>query len=253
MTNQKLILGDCHEELKKIPDNSIDLIFTDPPFATTNCKWDSPLDWVLVWKEIKRIRKKNAPTLLFAQTPFDKVLGCSNIKELRYEWIWEKTQATGHLNAKKMPMKAHENILVFYEKIPVYNFIKTKGHERKVSTAHHKRNSQFSGLYGEQSKRGGYDSTERYPRSVIKFPSDKQKLNLHPTQKPLGLIEYFVKTYSNEGDLVLDFTSGSCTLAVASEKNGRNSISIDETEKFLIDGQDRLNNKYGELNPVLCL
>jgi site-specific DNA-methyltransferase (adenine-specific) len=131
----KTYLGDCLDLMKLIPDNSIDLIFSDPPFGTTKCAWDSIIDLPKMWLEYERIIKPNCPILLFAQTPFDKVLGASNLPLLKYEWIWEKTQATGHLNAKKMPMKAHENILVFYKNLPTYNPQMTDGHIRKVSSA----------------------------------------------------------------------------------------------------------------------
>jgi site-specific DNA-methyltransferase (adenine-specific) len=150
---------------------------------------------------------------------------------LRYEWIWEKTQATGHLNAKKMPMKAHENVLVFYNKLPTYNPQKTTGHKRKVSTAHHKRNTKTCEIYQEHDDFIDYDSTERYPRSVLLFASDKQKTCLHPTQKPLSLMEYFIKTYSNEGDIVLDNAAGSGTTGVAADNLNRKYILIESDEK----------------------
>ena len=113
--------GDCLEVMKEIPTASVDMILCDLPYGTTNCKWDSPIDLEQLWQQYGRVIKDNGAIVLTAQTPFDKVLGCSNLKHLRYEWIWEKNQATGHLNSKKMPMKAHENILVFYKKLPVYN------------------------------------------------------------------------------------------------------------------------------------
>lgn len=125
----QLYNGDCLEVMKSIPDKSIDLILCDLPYGITKCKWDTPIDLFAMWNQYNRIIKDNAPILLFAQTPFDKVLGSSNLSMLKYEWIWEKTQATGHLNAKKMPMKAHENILVFYKKLPIYNPQKTTGHK----------------------------------------------------------------------------------------------------------------------------
>lgn len=139
--------GDCLELMKLIPDKAIDLICTDLPFGTTKCLWDSVIDLDLLWIQYKRIIKDNGAIVLFAQTPFDKVLGCSNLEMLRYEWIWEKTQATGHLNAKRMPMKAHENILVFYKHLPTFNPQMTTGHERKVSTAYQKRNTTTGLIY----------------------------------------------------------------------------------------------------------
>ena len=132
----------------------------------------------------------------------------SNEKLHRYNLIWEKTSPTGHLNAKRMPLRSHEDLLVFYRKLPIYNPQKTTGHERKVSTAKHKRNSKKTTNYGEH-KLTTYDSTERYPKSVLTFATDKQKSALHPTQKPVALLEYLIKTYTNEGDLVLDNCAGS--------------------------------------------
>lgn len=140
MLECKLIYGDCIDLMAGLPDDCVDFLFTDLPYGTTNCRWDTPIDLNRFWHEAKRVVRKGGCKALFAQTPFDKILGCSNLNELRYEWIWEKTQATGHLNAKKMPMKAHENILIFYDHLPTYNPQITHGHERKVSTAAHKRN-----------------------------------------------------------------------------------------------------------------
>lgn len=233
-------LGDCLEVMEKIDDKSIDMIFCDLPFGSTNCKWDSPIDLVELWKQYKRISKNNTPILLFAQTPFDKVLGCSNLDWLRYEWIWEKTQATGHLNAKKAPMKAHENILCFYDKEPTYNPQKTHGHKRKVATAHHKRNCTTGEIYNKCDDFKDYDSTERFPRSVQIFKSDKQKLNLHPTQKPLALCEYLIKTYSNEGDLILDNCAGSGTSLLAAKNLNRKFIGIEQEEKYFEISKTRL-------------
>jgi len=224
--------GDCLNLMKFIPDKSIDMILADLPFGTTNCKWDSIIDLNELWIHYKRLIKDNGVIVLFAQTPFDKVLGCSNLEWLKYEWIWEKTQATGHLNAKKMPMRAHENILVFYKKQSTYNPIKTYGHKRKVSTAHHKRNTSTGEIYNKCDNFSDYDSTERYPRSVQLFASDKQKLNLHSTQKPLALCEYLIKTYTNEGDLILDNVAGSGTTLVAAKNLNRNFIGIEKEEKF---------------------
>lgn len=228
--NYQLMFGDCLERMKEIPSGSVDLILADPPYGTTQCKWDSIINLDEMWVELKRIIKQNGAILLCAQTPFDKVLGVSNLNMLKYEWIWEKTTATGHLNAKKMPMKAHENILVFYDKLPTYNPQKTFGHVRKTSTADR---SKLGGeCYGDQEGVTVYDSTERYPRSVQLFSTDKQKTSLHPTQKPVALMEYLVKTYSNEGERVLDFTMGSGTTGVACMNTNRKFIGIELDDKY---------------------
>lgn len=223
--------GNCLELMKEIKDKSIDMILCDLPYGTTNCKWDSIIDLSKLWEQYTRIIKDNGVIVLTAQTPFDKVLGCSNLKLLKYEWIWEKTNATGHLNSKKMPMKAHENVLVFYKNIPTYNPIKTIGHIRKVSTAEHKRNSKKGEVYNNY-KNVTYDSTERYPRSVIIFPKDVQTTKLHPTQKPIALFEYLIKTYTNENNLVLDNCAGSGTTGIACLNLNRNCILMEKESKY---------------------
>lgn len=203
----------------------VDLVLTDLPYGTTNAKWDSCVDLDKMWKWLSLHTYTDTPILLFAQTPFDKVLGCSNLSKLKYEWIWEKTAATGHLNAKKMPMKAHENILVFYDKLPVYNPQKTVGHKPANSYTKHGSDGELYGKVKVGISGGG--QTDRYPRDVLKFASDKQKLNLHSTQKPLELLRYMIRTYTDEGGTVLDFTAGSMSTAVAAYLEGRNSICIE--------------------------
>lgn len=235
-----LLFGDCLERMKEIPDKSVDLILTDPPYGTTKCKWDSVVDLDKMWLELNRIIKDKGAILLFAQTPFDKILGASNIEMLRYEWIWEKTSATGHLNAKKMPMKSHENILVFYRNLPKYYPIKTTGHVRKKSTADRSRlNSE---LYGTEKGVTAYNSTDRYPRTVIKFSSDKQKSSLHPTQKPVALLEYLIKTYTKENEIVLDFTMGSGSTGVACLNTNRKFIGIEMEEKYFDIACNRISD-----------
>lgn len=238
----QILQGDCLELMNNIPDKSIDMILCDLPYGTTKCKWDSIIDLDLLWKQYCRIIKDNGAILLFAQTPFDKILGSSNLPMLKYEWIWEKTTATGHLNAKKMPMKAHENILVFYKKSPLYNAQKTYGHERKVSKAEHKVNCIESDVYNKGQKLTTYDSTERYPRSVLKFKTDKQKEALHPTQKPVDLCKYLIETYTNENELVLDNTAGSGTTAIACLKSNRKFIVMEKEEKYVEIIKDRIKS-----------
>jgi len=228
LVKQALHHGCCLDLMAEIPDNSIDMICCDMPYGTTNCRWDTVIDLQLMWEQYKRITKDTAAIVLFAQTPFDKVLGCSNLAQLRYEIIWEKTSATGHLNAKKMPMKAHENILVFYKKLPTYNPQKTTGHERKTSTTGRTYDSE---CYGKETAKPFYDSTERYPRSVQTFATEKQTNNLHPTQKPLQLIEWLIKTYSNEGDVVLDNCMGSGTAGEACQNLNRSFIGMELDQK----------------------
>lgn len=235
-----LLFGDCLERMQEIHDRSVDLILVDLPYGTTQNKWDSVIDLEKMWEQLNRICKVNAAKLMFAQTPFDKVLGCSNLKELKYEWIWEKTTATGHLNAKKMPMKAHENVLVFYNNLPTYNPQKTTGHKPANSYTKHQDDGSN---YGE-TKVGisGGGQTDRYPRSVQVFKTDKQKVSLHPTQKPVALLEYLIKTYSNEVETVLDFTMGSGSTGVAALNTGRKFIGIEMDEGYFNIAKTRLDS-----------
>ena len=235
--------GDCLERMKEIPDHSVDMILADPPYGTTKCIWDSVIDLDLMWEQIARVIKPSAAVVLTSQTPFDKVLGCSNLSQLKYEWIWEKTSATGHLNAKKMPMKAHENVLVFYSKAPTYNPQKTDGHKRKTSTTG---KTYHSDCYGQEAARPFYDSTERYPRTVQVFPRDTQKTKLHPTQKPVALMEYLIKTYTNEGETVLDFTMGSGTTGVAAKNLNRSFIGIEIDDDYFQIASGRINDSIND-------
>ena len=227
--NTNLMQGDCLERMKDIPDGSVDMILTDPPYGTTACKWDSIIPLESMWEQLKRIIKPNGAIVLLAQTPYDKVLGASNVGMLKYEWIWEKTTATGHLNAKKMPMKAHENALVFYTRLPTYNPQKTQGHHPVNSYT--KRNGDGE-CYGNTVEVSGGGATDRYPRSVLVFSSDKQTNRLHPTQKPVAFMEYLIKTYTNEGETVLDFTMGSGTTGVAAKNLSRDFIGIEMDEDY---------------------
>lgn len=237
INNNLLINEDCFNIFPFIKDKSIDAIICDLPYGTTNCKWDSVLDLDRLWKEYKRVIKDNGVIILFAQTPFDKILGCSNISWLKYEWIWEKTQATGYFNAKKMPMKAHENILVFYNKSPKFYPQKTYGH-KPINTYTKKIDvCNKTEIYGKVNKEiSGGGETDRYPRSVQLFSSDKQKNKLdgtiHPTQKPIDLLEMLIKSYTDENDIVLDNTMGSGTTNLACLKLNRKSIGIEKENNY---------------------
>mgnify|MGYP000900871689 CR=1 FL=1 len=250
MVSIELKQGDCLELMKDLPSKSIDLILCDLPYGTTRNKWDSVIDLELLWEQYNRIIKDRGAILLFAQTPFDKVLRVSNLKHLRYEIIWQKTAPTGFLNAKKMPMKAHENILVFYKKLPIYNPQMTQGHPRKVTSNSSRQKSverqQIKAAvlatnynsYGESTV--GYDSTERYPLSVQVFAKDQQKENYHPTQKPVALLEWLIKTYINEGNLVLDNCMGSGSTGVACINTKRNFIGMELTERYFEVAKERI-------------
>ena len=234
----QIMLGDCLKLLPAIADGSVDMILCDLPYGTTRNPWDSVIDLDLLWPEYLRVAKPNAAIVLTAQPPFDKVLGMSRLDLLRYEWIWEKTTATGHLNAKRMPMKAHENVLVFYRNLPTYNPQKTTGHPPVNSYTKHQDDGSNYGATRVGISGGG--STDRYPRSVQVFPTDKQKLAIHPTQKPVALFEYLIRTYSNEGDIVLDNASGSGTTAIAAQNTGRSFICMENDSQYHEASQLRL-------------
>lgn len=225
--------GDCLELLKGVPDNSVDLILCDLPYGTTQNKWDSIINLDLLWQQYERVIKDNGAILLTAQTPFDKVLGVSNLKLLRYEWVWEKTQGTGFLNAKKMPLKNHENVLVFYKKLPTYNPQKTKGKPYS-----YKKEGISSDNYGDSSGTDLIVNTgDRHPLTVQKFKSDK---GLHPTQKPVALMEYLIKTYTNEQDVVLDNCFGSGSTGVACVNTNRKFIGIELDKDYFAIAEQRI-------------
>jgi len=234
----KVYCGDCLEIMQNIRAKSVDMVLCDLPYNTTQNSWDCAIDLKLLWEQYERIIKDNGAIVLTAQSPFDKILACSNLKLYKYEWIWEKTSATGHLNAKKAPLKAHENILIFYKKQPKYNPQKYKN----CPPVHSYTKYQDDGSNYGKTKTGisGGGSTERYPRSVIVFKTDKQKEHFHPTQKPVKLFEYFIKTYTDEGDLVLDNCAGSFTTAIASENLKRNWICIEKEAEYCEVGRQRI-------------
>ena len=219
--------SDCLELMKEIDSESIDMILCDLPYGiTARNKWDVLIPFNKLWNYYERIIKINGAIVLTAAQPFTSMLVMSNKQLFRYSLVWKKTTSTGFLNANKMPLRAHEDRLVFYKSLPTYNPQKTTGHLRKVSTAKHKINCKQTTNYRKYNL-STYDSIERYPVSVLIFATDKQKQPLHPTQKPLALFEYLIKTYTNENDLILDNCIGSGTTAVAALKLKRNFIGID--------------------------
>lgn len=241
----QLYNDDCLKVLPSIPDKSIDFIFTDLPYGTTQSEWDIRIDLPEMWLQYERVIKDDGVIALWAQSPFDKVLAVSNQKLYRYEWIIEKTQATGFLNANRMPLKAHEQILIFYKKLPTYNPQIEHGYERKVSTAEHKRDCKKAESYGKYGLTD-YDSTDRYPRDVLCFKWDKQKCSLHPTQKPLAACEYMIKTYTNEGETVLDTCMGSGSTGVACKNTGRNFIGIELDSNYFDIARKRIDGELEE-------
>lgn len=218
----------------------VDAIITDLPYGTTKCPWDIRIPFKPMWERIDSILKPNGAVVLFGAEPFSSMLRMSNLKNYKYDWVWEKTTVTGHLNAKKQPMRCAENISVFYAKPPTYNPQKTDGHPRKVSSADHKRNSAKTAAYGDHGL-SSYDSTERYPRQIlVTFKTDKQTDSVHTTQKPVALMEYLIKTYTNEGETVLDFTMGSGSTGVASVNTNRGFIGIENNYDIFLTAEQRV-------------
>lgn len=225
--------------------NSFDLILADPPYGVTNTKYDKDgFDVDAFWSFIKDYIKKDGVVVITAVMQFAIELISKAPKGwFRYDIVWEKTQATGHLNAKKRPMRAHELLLVFSPSgSHTYNPQMTHGHVRKVSKAESKMNCRGSEVYNKTTKKTLYDSTDRYPRSVIKFATDKQKLCIHPNQKPVALLEWIVKTYTNEDGRVLDPVAGSGSTGIACLKTGRECTLIEKDETYFKDMVMRLSN-----------
>lgn len=233
MSEIRLMHGDCLELMKQLPDASVDMILCDLPYGTTQNKWDSVLPLDALWREYRRICR--GAIVLTAQTPFDKVLGASNTGMLRYEWIWQKSKATGHLNAKIQPMKNHENVLVFYKALPTYN---PQGLVRKAVQTIRKGGNNGTN-YGKSDKDAPQEF-ENYPRSILPVASEGK--TVHPTQKPVALMEYLIRTYTNEGDVVLDNCMGSGTTGVACVNTNRNFIGMEMDDKYFEIAQRRIED-----------
>ncbi len=226
--------------MKDIPDKSIDCIITDLPYGTTQAKWDIIIPFEPLWEEqYNRIIKENGAIVLFGTEPFSSHLRLSNLRNYKYDWIWDKVKGTGFLNAKRQPMRNHELISVFYKKQCTYNPQKTYGHKKKKS---YRSKDLQTDVYGEMKNDYTYESTERYPRSIQVFSTDTQNSSLHPTQKPVALIEYLIKTYTNEGEIVLDSCMGSGTCGVACRNLNRRFIGIEMDEKYFAIAKERIMN-----------
>lgn len=236
--NIELILGDCLCEMENIPDNSIDAIIADVPYGKTQNHWDIIIPLRPMWMQLERIIKPNGIIILFGQNSFSFKLGLSNEKYFRYTMIWEKTKAGGFLNANKMPLQAHEDILIFYKKLPTYN------PQFEDGTPYIKKNvsNGDGGNYNKFDRIGNIQINDgkRYPRSVIKFSNDNHE-SLHPTQKPVEIMEYLIKTYTNEGEIVLDFCFGSGTTAVACLNTNRNFIGMEKDKIYFEKAQKRIS------------
>jgi site-specific DNA-methyltransferase (adenine-specific) len=239
----ELIHGDCLEKMQAIPDGSIDMVLADPPYGTTACRWDSIIPFEPMWAQLKRIVKPSGAIVLMASQPFTSALIMSNVKMFKYCWVWEKSNPSGFASANTRVMKYHEDIAIFYNKLPVYNPIKWHGkpnHSTGVSNGRRSNNSIHNpGLLQKDNYSG-----VKHPRSVIKIDNRRIK-GQHPTQKPVALMEYMIKTYTNEGETVLDFCMGSGTSGVACENLGREFIGIEMDAEYFEIARKRIGLARG--------
>ena len=229
-----LYQGDCLDVMASLREGSVDLCLTDPPFGTTRCKWDSVIPFESMWGGIKRVVKPNAAVALFGSQPFTSTLIVSNLKMFKYEWVWQKEAGTGLLNAKKQPLRDHETVSVFYAKQPKYNPVFTEGKPYVC------KKGGETDCYNNSGTVVTVNDGKRYPKTVQKFNRDKSKV--HPTQKPVALLEYLIKTYTDEGDTVLDFTMGSGSTGVAAMNTGRRFIGIELDPGYFDIAVTRISN-----------
>lgn len=250
----QIICGDCLEVMKKIPDGAVDLVLTDPPYGTTACKWDSIIPLDLLWKSLLRITKTEAAFLFFASQPFTTTLITGNMKMFKYTWVWDKVQGANFFNLKNRPLKTHEDIVVFSEKsnftfnpIRVLRTLKSLqrypiGKAGIVSTIRHK--IEHYNAYKDAPTILKKDGT-KHPIDILRYSTfaDKRNNYKHPAKKPLDLLKYLVTTYSNESDLILDFTIGSGTTAVAAKQLGRKYIGIEINPEYCKMAEERLKQE----------
>lgn len=248
----KIYNEDCLVGMKRIPDESVDCIICDLPYGTTRNQWDSVIPLDELWLQYKRVVKKNGSIVLFSQMPFTAILACSNLEMLKYEIVWKKENATGFLNSNFAPMKIHENILVFSKSSA--GFVKDKSKAMVYNPQMVKGCKPYVCKQGSQSKNYGklnskswitVSNGDRFPTDLVSFGRDKEKI--HPTQKPVDLIRYLVRTYTNEGDLVLDNCSGSGTTAISCIKEKRNFICFEKDETYWKKSVERVKNEQQQL------
>jgi len=234
MKTNEIHNAECISFISSMPDQSVDLVLCDPPYGTTACSWDSVIPFEDMWRELYRVTKPGSMIVMTCSQPFTSALGASNIKSLKYSWVWDKVAATGHLNAKVMPMKRHEDVLVFSNGRARYCPQGTKAFNKTVRRGA----AAYIGNHPTES----FQEKTSYPRSILRFKKDK---GFHPTQKPVALFEYLIKTYSNEGDTVLDFCSGSGTTAIACINSDRKYICIEKDPEYWSKSLDRVKNHVG--------
>ena len=241
---KEILLGDCLELMKDIPNGSIDMILCDLPYGTTACKWDTIIPFDKLWEQYDRIIKPNGAIVLFGSEPFSSYQRMSNIKIYRYDWVWEKNKTSNYQLAKKMPLKSHETISVFYKTLPTYNpqkeWVGVKDNRKTFNPCNHTKMSHISSNTTYCKK----DDGTRYPKTVLKYDVPDRMNLLHNTQKPIPLFEYLIKTYTNEGELVLDNTAGSGTTAIACLNTNRQFIVMEKEQKYY----DIILKRVGDFN-----
>jgi DNA modification methylase len=237
----KLYKGDCLEEMKNIESGSVDAVITDPPYQITACKWDKLIPFDLMWEQLNRIIKPNGAIVLFGSEPFSSALRMSNIKNYKYDNVWNRVRKTGHLNCNKQPLNVHENISVFYSKQCTYNPQKTTGHKSYNKSKYNTEEKYSPNVYGKLHRTDKKNEGERHPTKLVTFSQDwKRQDQIHPTQKPVALMEYLIKTYTNENETVLDFTMGSGSTGVACINTNRNFIGIEQDKKYFEIALERI-------------
>ena len=230
-----LMLGDCLERMKEIPDGSVDLILADPPYGTTACKWDSVIDFDLMWLQLKRIIKPNGAIVLFGSEPFSSMLRCSNLKMFKYDWVWEKEQGVNFQLCKKQPLKIHETISVF--SVETHNYFPQGLIACDIKKSNKGKGGNLGHLSSEDKRKEYKQEWSNYPKTIQRFNRER---GLHPTQKPVALMEYLIKTYTQEGETVLDFVMGSGTSGIAAKNTGRKFIGIEKDAGYFEIAKQRL-------------
>jgi len=233
--------GDCLEVMAGLSAGSVDLILCDLPYGTTACAWDAVIPFEQLWTAYKRVLRPSGAVVLTAAQPFTTALIASNYEWFKYAWAWNKVLPRGHLNAKKQPMRVHEDIAVFSRGSTLYNPQKSTGHVRKIARTTYSKGGDGSQVYGKERRDTFYDSDERYPTTIVTFSTADQRGKVHPTQKPVALMEYLIRTYTNPGDVVLDNTMGSGTTGVAAIQSGRRFIGIERDATYFAIAQKRIN------------
>lgn len=236
---KQLFLADCFDVMPTLQERSVDLVLADLPYGTTQNKWDTIIPLAALWEQYWRVVKPNGAIVLMSAQPFTSALVMSNPKHFRYDWVWQKSRPSGHMNAKKQPLREHESACVFYQSQPTYNPIFTSGKPNHVNSKPKVKSDSTN--YGQQYELVEEITDRKYPKTILPFSVLSPTDVVHPTQKPVPLMEYFVRTYTNPGDLVLDNCMGSGSTGIAAVRNGRRFIGIEKDPNYFEIATDRIN------------